>query len=173
MYYSIKSTDDFKWKIHPKTTKIGNFMVQRATTSFGGRDWEAWFAKDIPFSEGPYKFRGLPGLILQIKDSKNHYIFNFVESKNLKKDYDTTHFLETLYGGRKPLEISEKQWKKLQLEYFHNPTKDIDLNTFKVIDKDGNPVKLDIKKLTERYQKRLRKNSNVLELDKAVQYPEK
>lgn len=63
------------WKIFKDTKKIHNYFCKKATINFGGRLWEAWFTDDIPISDGPYKFYGLPGLILEIYDSKNEYHF--------------------------------------------------------------------------------------------------
>ena len=64
--------DDFNWdwKITNKTKKIGNFLCYKATTNFRGRKYTAWFTKQVPVSFGPWKFNGLPGLILEITDSK-------------------------------------------------------------------------------------------------------
>lgn len=69
--------DQFEWFIHDEKTKILGYTVQKATTQYGGRKWEAWFTPDIPINEGPYKFAGLPGLILSINDTEGHYDFKF------------------------------------------------------------------------------------------------
>jgi GLPGLI family protein len=45
---------------------------ENATTKFGGRNWTAWFCEQIPFQEGPYKFRGLPALIFEISDNEGN-----------------------------------------------------------------------------------------------------
>ena len=42
----------------------------------------AWFAPDLPYSDGPYKFNGLPGLIVKISDTRNQFIF---EMKSVNK----------------------------------------------------------------------------------------
>lgn len=90
--YSVQQNIDFKWKLYPEYRFILDYKVQKATTDFGGRKWIGWFAKDIPFQDGPYKFKGLPGLIVKIEDeSKNHQIelkgitnlnYNFVYPQN-------------------------------------------------------------------------------------------
>jgi GLPGLI family protein len=74
----------FNWKILPDTKKYLNYSCQKATTTFRGRAYEAWFTFEIPISEGPYKFTGLPGLILQIRDTKNQYVYNCVGIKKEK-----------------------------------------------------------------------------------------
>ena len=44
----------------------------------------AWFSTDLPFQEYPYRFHGLPGLIVELYDEQNDYHFNLVRSENLK-----------------------------------------------------------------------------------------
>ena len=69
---------EFSWEIMDDTAEIIGFHVQKAVCDFGGRTWEAWFAEELPFNDGPYKFSGLPGLILSIADTQNHYRFELV-----------------------------------------------------------------------------------------------
>lgn len=65
----------FDWKITGKKRKIGDYECQEATTSFRGRDWSVWFATAIPISDGPWKFYGLPGLIIEAEDTKKEFAF--------------------------------------------------------------------------------------------------
>ncbi|MCW3170379.1 GLPGLI family protein [Chryseobacterium sp. 09-1422] len=67
--YQVSQKVDLKWNLSNEFDEILNYKVQKATTEFGGRTWVAWFAKDIPIQDGPYKFHGLPGLILKIEDT--------------------------------------------------------------------------------------------------------
>ena len=71
--FSLKSTDKMNWKLLNDTKVDGQYKLQKATTTFGGRNWIAWFSKDVNLSEGPYKFRGLPGLIFEIEDDKKNF----------------------------------------------------------------------------------------------------
>lgn len=73
--------NQFKWKISSQTTKIANYTAQKATVEFGGRSWVAWFTTEIPISDGPHKFNGLPGLILRLYDTRNHFVFDIVSIK--------------------------------------------------------------------------------------------
>lgn len=73
------------WQIKPKTKTIGNLHCQMATGSFSGRDYVAWFTTEIRIPEGPYKFYGLPGLIVRIADTRNHYSFELVEIKRTQE----------------------------------------------------------------------------------------
>ncbi|MDE0472222.1 MAG: GLPGLI family protein [Ekhidna sp.] len=63
--------DDFveiDWRIKSETKMIADLKCTRATTSFRGRRYEAWFAPEIPVPYGPWKFNGLPGLIVKLED---------------------------------------------------------------------------------------------------------
>ncbi|MDL2257347.1 GLPGLI family protein, partial [Bacteroidales bacterium OttesenSCG-928-I14] len=65
----------FNWVIFNETQSILSYDCQKATTSFRGRDYIAWFAPAIPISNGPWKFGGLPGLILKLCDTKEEFVF--------------------------------------------------------------------------------------------------
>lgn len=71
------------WTIHNNRKVIANYSCQNATVEFRGRKYEAWFTTEIPISLGPFKFVGLPGLILEIQDSNQHYTFRFIGLKKL------------------------------------------------------------------------------------------
>jgi GLPGLI family protein len=66
------------WVITPDRASRAGYACQRATTTLGGRQWEAWFTREVPVSEGPYKFSGLPGLIVQVADTRRHYVFELL-----------------------------------------------------------------------------------------------
>ena len=68
----------FNWQMSEDKKTIGEHQCQKATCTFGGRAYEAWFAPDIPINDGPWKFYGLPGLILEVYDKQHHYEFQFL-----------------------------------------------------------------------------------------------
>ena len=78
IYEYEESFNAFNWQITAETDTINNYVCQKAICDFGGRTWEAWFTSEFPFSDGPYKFCGLPGLILNIADTENHYSWKFL-----------------------------------------------------------------------------------------------
>lgn len=74
-------TDEFhaqNWHVTDSTKIILNYTCQMAISDFRGRRWIAWFVSDIPISDGPWKFSGLPGLILEVYDLEKHYKFTIV-----------------------------------------------------------------------------------------------
>lgn len=103
---------NFDWKISEEKKKIGIYNCQKAISTFGGRNFIAWFTKDIPISEGPYKFKGLPGLIVNIKDDRDHYIFNMLSIKRSK--------LEMNFNLKNAIEISKKKYYQNLEDYREN-----------------------------------------------------
>ena len=60
---------------------VCGYKCHLATCSFRGRDYKAWYTTQLPYPEGPWKFNGLPGLITEVYDTKNHYHFTLVSLK--------------------------------------------------------------------------------------------
>lgn len=62
------------WKIdETKTKKILGYNCIKATGTFRGASVTAYFTKELPYSAGPFKFYGLPGLILDIREDNKGY----------------------------------------------------------------------------------------------------
>ena len=133
--FSVKNENPVVWKILPDKKKIGQFEVQKATADFGGRSWTAWFSQDFPFQDGPYKFYGLPGLILELEDTSGTQSFKFLGSKKFdevvkieKEDIGSTRggLVVKTFGvpGGKEIEVSEEQFRKQWKEYKNDPVKD-------------------------------------------------
>lgn len=66
----------FTWQIDEnKHKEILGYKCLMATTSFAGRNYTAWYCSTINLPDGPYKFHGLPGLILEIYDIEMQHVF--------------------------------------------------------------------------------------------------
>ena len=175
--FSIQTEDVINWKLSTDTKKVGIYNLQKATATFGGRNWIAWFNTEISLNEGPYKFQGLPGLIFEVADDQNYFSFNLVKSYQMKSTYNTSDFLES-FAGQKAIPITEKILLKKQMELFNDPLQDFKEN-FKNSNGDGTFMVMNIKiktldqfkELTIMTQERMRRENNPIELDKAIQYP--
>ena len=89
------------WQFTDSTKTILNYACQMATCDFRGRTWTAWFAPDIPISDGPWKFGGLPGLIMEVYDRGGQYHFTIV---GLQKVEDEPIIFSETYVGSKRFE---------------------------------------------------------------------
>ncbi|WP_124640230.1 MULTISPECIES: GLPGLI family protein [Amniculibacterium] len=78
VYLTYNEIVNLDWKIENSKENINNYDCQKATLTFGGRKWIAWFTNQIPISDGPYKFHGLPGLIVKIEDNSKNFIWQLV-----------------------------------------------------------------------------------------------
>ncbi len=68
-----------QWTLKDDLQTIHGYRCQKATCRWRGRDYEAWFTTEIPIQHGPWKFGGLPGLIVKISDAKKEYNFELVK----------------------------------------------------------------------------------------------
>ena len=77
---------ELEWTISSETETILGYECTKATASFRGRTWYAWFTMDIPLNYGPWKLSGLPGLILKAEDADQYFTYEAVGIKqNLGK----------------------------------------------------------------------------------------
>nr|WP_298001267.1 GLPGLI family protein [uncultured Flavobacterium sp.] len=77
---------NYSWKITNETKQIQNFTCYKATTAFRGNTFEAWFTPDIPINAGPWKWYGLPGLILEATDKDQSVVFKVEKIEKLTEE---------------------------------------------------------------------------------------
>jgi GLPGLI family protein len=112
--YSYEEDRPLNWKILQETTKIGEYKVQKAETDFGGRKWTAWFTTDLPYQDGPYKFSGLPGLIVKVEDSQGDYSFDLMRNYKIAE-------LANLSTRGNIIKVKRKDYLKQQEKYRTDP----------------------------------------------------
>ena len=115
--FKIEMKNNFKWQLSKETQTIEGYLCQKAVLNYGGRIWEAWFTKEIPVQHGPYVFSGLPGLIVQISDTKNHHHFSL--KANYKIPTGSTGIYTIPYFT--PVKIDEKSFNKKWNDYRKQP----------------------------------------------------
>lgn len=127
--YKIEEDKKPEWKILPEKQKIGEYSAQKATTNFGGRQWTAWFSTDLPFQDGPYKFYGLPGLIVKIEDKTGSHSMTLVGNKTIQivaeKEAELPQGMQIYGMGGKDIEVNKSQFKKVWKAYVNDPTKNM------------------------------------------------
>lgn len=158
--YKVADDRKIEWKISSEKQKIGEWNTQKAETEFGGRKWAAWFTSDIPIQDGPYKFHGLPGLIVKLEDGSRSHVFNLQAVKNL------TEIPKDVFGEKEIL-VNQKQYDKLVKEYEDDPTKGLkqmQMGGVTMIMKDGTGNQM--KDQEERLKARIKKDNNRIELNK-------
>jgi GLPGLI family protein len=136
------------WQLSNETQKINSYKCQKATTYFQGRTYEAWYSTEIPISDGPYKFWGLPGLIISIQDSNNEFNFKLVTFK----EYDG-FFPTNLNDGRKNIETSFPEFKEVRMKSNTNRAemmKSMGMDVSKVMINGKPPTKEHLQKMNRK-----------------------
>ncbi len=135
---------NFKWEIKNEKKKILGYLCQKAITTFRGRNYEAWFTSKIPLSEGPYKFGGLPGLILEIYDVAKHYTFSCIGIQKGKQEKSIVFWeWNTLKTTREKLNKTIKRMYKNPISFIKSTQKGVEI-------RDGNTDK-EVKELSYPY----------------------
>lgn len=122
------------WKIGKETKEIMGYTCTKATANHRGRDWTAWFANDIPVSQGPLYFGGLPGLIMELSDSEENFYF---ECDGLEKPQE---IVPICFIGREYVESTRAKTRKTEQAYLKRPTAFFAEYGNKVCWSDGEPM---------------------------------
>ncbi|MCM1356079.1 MAG: GLPGLI family protein [Staphylococcus sp.] len=104
----------FDWTITEEEEELCGYACRKATTSFRGRDWTAWFAEEIPVNRGPWKFSGLPGLILKMEDSKKEHIIEAYQIRQSDRPF-------WRYTHSTAMKTDRLNFNKMLTDYMTNP----------------------------------------------------
>lgn len=174
-FYKLTEEPKQQWIITDSIKNSNNLQVQKAITEFGGRSWIAWFSKDIPIPYGPYKFNGLPGLIMELYDTKKDYYFKVIKSEKITEGYQRISLENSM---SRAIPVNQKELNKLKLDLYSNPFKYV-LNGNLTM-REGQKLQLEdgtvlskeqLKPAEANERKKLKAFNNPIELDKAVKYP--
>lgn len=67
-----------EWTLTDETCEILGYECKSAVCDFRGRRWTAFYTDSVPVADGPWKFGGLPGFIMQVYDEGHQYEFTCV-----------------------------------------------------------------------------------------------
>ncbi len=74
--YYDEPFSEIDWVIAKDSTKtILDYQCIMATADYHGRKWTVWFTPEIPMQDGPWKFCGLPGLVLEASEPSDQHRF--------------------------------------------------------------------------------------------------
>lgn len=104
------------WELSPRTREIIGYTCRRATCTFRGRDYEAWYTEEIPLGLGPWKFRGLPGLILAVNDLADPQGIIRFEATGIRKSRTPVTMADLNY-----LKTSRKKFRSTEQKFMTDP----------------------------------------------------
>jgi GLPGLI family protein len=105
------------WTLSNDTLTVNGYFCKKAKTHFYGRDYEAWYAPEIPVSDGPWKFGGLPGLIFKVEDNNHYFSFECVSVE--KEDNSKAIYIDMQKD--KIIKTTKKDYSRFIKSYHDNP----------------------------------------------------
>ena len=66
-------TPDIVWTLTDDTLTVGGYLCQQATATHRGVAWTVCYTEEIPSSAGPWRLRGLPGLIVKAESEAHTF----------------------------------------------------------------------------------------------------
>jgi GLPGLI family protein len=148
-YYVVNNNYKHNWQlISNSDTIISNYNCKNATCYFAGRNYTAWYTTEIPISDGPYKFNGLPGLIVKIEDAKKEHIFTLTSFSTIKYN--------------KPLLLSDRTYQQINQQQYTKAKKKRNEEMSNFIN-NSNKIQLSTDKNALEIEMKIKKNNNFIE----------
>lgn len=82
-YFLTNDSTSIKWGPNMKDTLINKMELKKTTCIFRGREYEVSYLPNRRMSGGPWKFNGLPGLIVEASDMDKEVVFKIKEIKEI------------------------------------------------------------------------------------------
>lgn len=134
-FFYEETPEEWHWEIGDATKNILGYECVEATTNFHGRKWTVWFTPEIPVHNGPWKFDGLPGLILEAIADGNQYQFVATGVQQTNKNIGIVYLADEYEKS------SRKDFLKAKRTFIDNPLGKINAafggDNTKVINEDG------------------------------------
>ncbi|MBD5267474.1 MAG: GLPGLI family protein [Bacteroides sp.] len=109
-YQYTDSISSFDWVITDSVSNKNGYDCILATCSYRGRQWEVWFSTDLPWHDGPWKFSGLPGLVVSASDTDGMYRFELTDIHPVSQPVKP--------WIKKPKKTTRKRFLEETFEYF-------------------------------------------------------
>ena len=138
-YIYNEEIPEIEWVMAEGVDTVCGYVCHEAVCDFRGRRWTAWYADDIALSDGPWKFNGLPGLILKIEDATGDHKFLAITVRRSDRP---------IYRDVKdPFTIERKEYNRSLAEYMNNPAGSISGSDLAPRNADGSEKTLPKRKL--------------------------
>lgn len=134
----------FVWQLQRGDSVVCGYPCHKATTTFRGRTWTVWYTLDLPYSDGPWKFCGLPGLILHAYDSEGLFRFNCIgiekgDGHEIKMKTPNSGVIDTYMPERVAEIMMLEHWNR---SAYFSQTTGMSGQVTRMWDPQGNEVKI-------------------------------
>ncbi len=132
-YYVYQDSIAIPWILEDDTATVCGYPCQTATCRFRGRTWKAYYTTEIARNDGPWKFSGLPGMILKLEDNKGEQTFTAISVRNATSDIYVEDECDYIKTTRTRFNEQFKDYRLRQMAVLAgNPLLGKDPNTGKV-----------------------------------------
>lgn len=149
-FVSYDENTNWNWEISNEKEKIDQLECQIAYINYAGRRFKTWFSTEISIPEGPYKFYGLPGLIIKMQDTKGFYTFELINFKDMSNKKESISIEDRVLNSKR---ITKKEFLSTKKNYVDNFKQQL-MNNGIIL--DANAIKS--------FQDRQKKQNNPIEL---------
>lgn len=112
-YLKVIDSNEVNWQIENNNdTIISGYKCLKASAELWNRKFIAWYTLEVPLSYGPYKFCGLPGLIVKVYDTEKQHCFTINSVKQIKEKQKAIYYKDKEY-----MTITAEEYTK-SLEYY-------------------------------------------------------
>lgn len=109
-FYYEEDIENIEWVLVDRDTTILDYPCQMAVCDYRSRKWTAWYTTEIPVSLGPWKLRGLPGLIMYASDDSGVFAFECIELRNSTNTVAEPKLSKAIKCTQEELEQLFREW---------------------------------------------------------------
>ena len=130
-FEGAEPTPDIAWTLTDDTMTVSGYLCQQATATFRGVEWRVWYTDEISSSAGPWRLRGLPGLIVKAENDAHTFCLAGLRQERLRVGDGTSGMASPITAPEQNPEVHRMKYAKLlkhkneiygNREYAKNPT---------------------------------------------------
>lgn len=125
-----------EWEFLDGDTTIIAYPCKKAKGTLRGTEWTVWYAMDLPYSDGPWKLCGLPGVIMKASESRGLFSFTAIGIEQPKT------IVPIVYEKRKYQKTTPLLYQKELYVFWDNQTGYIDEHILGLYNTPKDKIKL-------------------------------
>ena len=112
-YEGYEPTPDIAWTLCDDTLTVSGYLCQQATATHRGVEWHVWYTDEIPSSAGPWRLRGLPGLIVKAENQAHTFCLAELRMERRRVGNGTSGMASPITAPEKNPDVQRMAYAKL------------------------------------------------------------
>ncbi|MBR2291131.1 MAG: GLPGLI family protein [Prevotella sp.] len=118
-FEGMEPTPEIAWILTEDTLTVSGYLCQHATATFRGVVWQVYYTEEIPSSAGPWRLRGLPGLIVRAESEAHTFCLAELRQESTPITYERKPDVQKVSYAKLMKHRNEVYGNK---QYVKNPT---------------------------------------------------